>query len=309
MGLLFPEMEEEGTIPMNRIFEHFFPTDKKEVLVVPKRKKDFQELKEYSYEVLKNQDGILIMTIENNKNINTTVNKKPKPNDHHPFAHVIIDLRQTPYLVAIQKNSAFDLKPDKLCEILSISLNNLFKKENVQCNWFSLKKTDIDFWESITTIRKKQNDRVKKISLSFNDNHQKRNVENNKWVAMLTEISQKAMADGMMELVSQGEQEMNIDALHEDLCNIANICRTGGEYDLTIHFNNFGLFRYGADVSALYGVDDNVIQEFVDGYDEMDLFGAPHLTLDRWLYNMQAAMKYYDEEVYIPGPTKQGNRI
>lgn len=309
MGLLFPEMEENGTIPIDQIFEHFFPTNKKEKLVVPKIKKDVHDKEEYCYEVLKNEDGILLMTIENNKIKKTIVEKTEIPNPHHPFSHVVIDLRSNPYLVAIEKNSAFDLKPDKLCEILSISLNSLFKKEDVQCDWFSFKKTDVDFWESITTIRQKQHDRVKKISLSFNNDHTPLKTDNNKWVTLLTDISKKAQADGMMELVSQGEGEMNIDALHEDLCNIANICRNEGVYDLTVQFKNFGLFRYGMDVSALYGVDDNVIKEFVDGADDMDLFGEPHLTLDRWLYNMRDAMIYYDEEVFIPGPTKQGNRI
>ena len=56
---------------------------------------------------------------------------------------------------------------------------------------------------------------------------------------------------------------MDLNAIHEDLLNLAEICLNEGEYDLSIHFFSYGIFRYGSDVVAQYGIEQSIIDDFV----------------------------------------------
>ena len=82
----------------NEIFSEF-KADSKLDLKVAQQLNDgsfddhFGMPKVYNNDIIANHDNILVMTIENNKKKDTTIEKKIHTHEHHPFCHVIIDYR------------------------------------------------------------------------------------------------------------------------------------------------------------------------------------------------------------------------
>jgi hypothetical protein len=82
---------------------------------------------------------------------------------------------------------------------------------------------------------------------------------------------------------------------------MADICvKQKGKYDLTVKFKTFGLYRYGADIMAQFGVEDEVIEEFENGVKKMN-FETPEgsFSLTQWLDRMHELLKDYANEVPV----------
>ena len=264
--------------------------------------------KAYNNDVLTNHDEIVVMTVENNKQKATTVDKQKVTHEHHPFCHVIIDYRDGQNIIAIERNAAFDNKPEKVRELLCSALNRLLYRNNLEIELVPLAKSYNNIWDAINTIRRRHHDRVKKICLDFTSSHaQNRQVDTNVLTAALTNMAEKMNAKGMVAFQSEGDEEMDLNAIHQDLLNIADICVREGEYDLSVHFFSYGIFRYGADVVAQYGIDQTVIDEFVNQNDTFDV-DAERDTLPKWLEKMKETFRDYDEAVPVTVEPKRGHR-
>ena len=291
-----------------------FEPEKRLDLIVSQRKKDgsYEDNKVvtkcYNNDVLINHEDILVMTIENNKQKATTIDKQKVQHEHHPFCHVIIDYREGHNIIAIERNGAFDNKPEKVRELLCSALNRLLYRNNLEIELVPLAKSYNNIWDAINTIRRRHHDRVKKICLDFTSSHaQNRQVDTNALTAALTNMAEKMNAKGMVAFQSEGDEEMDLNAIHQDLLNIADICVREGEYDLSVHFFSYGIFRYGADVVAQYGIDQTVIDEFVNQNDTFDV-DAERDTLPKWLEKMKETFRDYDEAVPVTVEPKRGHR-
>ncbi|MBQ7531879.1 MAG: hypothetical protein IJT12_09260 [Paludibacteraceae bacterium] len=264
--------------------------------------------KVYNNDIIANHDNILVMTIENNKKKETTIEKKTLTHEHHPFCHVIIDYRDGQNLIAIERNMAFDNKPEKVREILYKALNRLFFRDNLQIDLQPLTKSYNDIWDAINTIRRRYHDRVKKICMDFSSNRNKeRKVDSNALAAIIAEISEKTNAKGMVAFQSQGNEEMDLNAIQQDLLNIAEICLNEGEFDLSVHFYSYGVFRYGTDVTAQYGIDQEVIDDFVLLVDAFDM-DKERIPLPRWLNNVKDIFHDFDTTAPTIIEPKRGHR-
>lgn len=61
-------------------------------------------------------------------------------------------------------------------------------------------------------------------------------------------------------LLAEGDGEVKLHEVSDDVSHIAALCLEHPGYDLMVKFRQFGVYRYGADLLAQFGVDDEVLK-------------------------------------------------
>ena len=317
---LFGDPEEESSKELKHYktpeecFASFFKTGGKLALNVLKEKgrgKDKTiEWESFENDVLRVTDDVILMTIENNKVKHTTNKKKDVAHEHHPYCHVVIDNRPGHQIMAVVKNSAFDNKPDKVCGILYQAFNNktILGQYHLKIEFTKRQRKKNEFWPVVNDIRSMFKDSVRQIRMDFAGKDAAEEADANDVVTIMRALAIKSASSAAVTLNADGD-EVRLDELHDDLTNMANICLTQKGYDLTVKFRTFGLYRYGADIVAQFGVDDEVIGEFENGVKKMN-FETPEgsYALIEWLDRMQELLVKYDDETPVQKRGKRGRR-
>lgn len=317
---LFGDPEEESSKELKHYktpeecFASFFKTGGKLALNVLKEKgrgKDKTiEWESFENDVLMVADDVILMTIENNKVKHTTNKKKDVAHDHHPYCHVVIDNRPGHQIMAVVKNSAFDNKPDKVCGILYQTFNNktILGQYHLKIEFTKRQRKKNEFWPVVNDIRSMFKDSVRQIRMDFAGKDAAEEADANDVVTIMRALARKSASSAAVTLNADGE-EVRLDELHDDLTNMANICLTQKGYDLTVKFRTFGLYRYGADIVAQFGVDDEVIEEFENGVKKMNFETQEgSYALIEWLDRMQELLVKYDDETPVQKRGKRGCR-
>lgn len=310
----FPDLQSKPQIEeQEELFRSVFPCDSNVDLWYTIRKKDGtydnHVLERFHNEILANRDGIIVMTVEANKQ-KTTIEKKQKvKHTHNPYSTVIVDFREGQNLIALQKNSAFN-KPEKFAEIILHTFNRLFEAYDLQMTMKPLAREGLTFWEAVNEIRDRHHDKVRRISLDFSNAQDAVDYSAGDAIAIISGMARKLHVNGLMVVeANEEEMEVDLDTVYEDMLALADICRAQPEYELNVHFASYGLYRFGADVIAQFGVDERIINDFIVGEEDVDLFGESH-TLNRWLVNtkeMLEAQDYVESTFTEPAP-KPGHR-
>lgn len=296
-------------------FGSFFTTGGKLPLNVLKEKgtgkNKEREWASYQNDVLRVENGVALITVENNKVKHTTNNKKDVPHEHHPFCHVVIDNRPGRQIMAIVKNTAFDNKPEKVCGIFSQAFNNaaVLGQYHLKIEFTKCSRGRDDFWFVINDIRTKFNDSVCQIRMDFSGKNSEAQADPKDMVAIMQALSIKSESTAVLTLNAEGNGEVRLDELHDDLVNMANICLHSKGYDLTVKFRTFGLYRYGSDVAARFGVEDEVIDEFENGTRKMN-FENPEgsFALIDWLDRITVLIENYPDEAPVQTGRKKRHR-
>ncbi len=310
--LVFPDMEAKPEYAeQEELFREVFSGKEVSLWKTFRRKdgsydKNVQE--EFDNEILVNREDIIVMTIDANKK-KTTIEKKHKiTHPHNPFATVIIDYREGQNLIALQKNAAFN-KPERLAEVVLQTFNRLFAAYDLHMEMTPLVREGLAFWDAVTEIRTRHHDKVKRISLDFSEAQESADPSSGKALTIISNIMRKLHANGMMVVESKDDTEVDLDKVHEDMLMLADICMEQPEYELNVHFASYGVYRFGSDVTAQFGVDERIIENFQNYVDDPDLFGEHH-SLDRWLEitkEMLEAQDYVKSETTEPA-TKPSRR-
>jgi hypothetical protein len=230
--------------------------------------------------------------------------------EHHPYCHVVIDNRPGHQVMAVVKNSAFDNKPDNVCGILYQGFNNatILGQYHLKIEFTKRQRSKNEFWPVVNDIRSIFKDHVRQIRMDFSGKDADEQPDPQDVVAVMRALARKSASTAAVTLNADGE-EVKLDELYDDLTNMANICLTQKGYDLTVKFRTFGLYRYGADIVAQFGVEDEVIEEFENGVKKMN-FENPNgsFALIEWLDRMIALLDKYEDEIPVQKRGKRGRR-
>lgn len=318
-GELF-EYEGDGTVTPKyatheECFGSFFSTGGKLPLNVlcekGKGKDKTTEWEAFENDVLRCDNGVMLMTIENNKWKHTTNKKKDVAHEHHPYCHVVIDNRPGHQIIAVVKNAAFDNKPDKVCGILNHAFNNrvFLGQYHLQLTFTKCQRNSNEFWPVVNDIRSKFKDSVKQIRMDFSGKDEEEQANPSDVVAIMRALAKKSASTAAVTLNADGD-EVKLDELHDDLTNMADICiKQKGMYNLTVKFKTFGLYRYGTDIMAQFGVEDEVLDEFEHGIKRMAEDNPDGtFALTEWLDRMHELLKDYTNEVPVQKSGKKRRR-
>ena len=99
---------------------------------------------------------------------------------------------------------------------------------------------------------------------------------------------------GALSLNAEGNGEIKLKEIYEDITNLANICLASKCYDLTVKFKNFGIYRYGAEQLAQFGVDEQLLNSFASGVRQIGFEDGdnPYALID-WLDKLSELLQGY----------------
>ena len=290
-----PDKQRNYKTPLD-CFGSFFATNSTLLLPVLKsrgsaREKEFSN-ENYKCDVIRGEEGVILLTIENNKVKHTIVNKKDKVNEHHPFCHILIDNRPGKQIIGIERHAAFDQNTDKVATILKMGMNHHLSNYHLTMSIALLKKKRADFWEIVDEVRIKFNDIVRQIRFDFNGKQEAN--EANQLITLINELARKSDSMGALILNAEGNGEIKLKEIYEDITNLANICLSSKCYDLTVKFKNFGIYRYGAEQLAQFGVDEQLLNSFASGVRQIGFEDGdnPYALID-WLDKLSELLQGY----------------
>ena len=88
-----------------QLFGSLFKTDGQFDLTVFKNPNEECDI--FRCQVLRHEDGVVLMALENNRLKHTIIDLKDVAHEHHPYCLVIIDNRPGRQLIGIERNSSF----------------------------------------------------------------------------------------------------------------------------------------------------------------------------------------------------------
>ena len=253
------------------------------------------------------RDGVILMTIENNKEKHTIVDKKEVEHEHHPFSHIIIDNRKDRYIVAIEKSPAFDSKPEKVRAIFDKAMNDKLRPYGMEMDLHSLHRTQSAFWPVVENMRTRFDDTVTQLRMDFKGTDAAQSDPTGV-LAMLTSMARRTESMAAMMLYTEGTP-VKIENIQEDLNHIADICVKEKAYDLVVKFKKFGIYRFGSDIMAQFGVEDETIEKFESGEKEINYDGGEGcFALTKWLDRMIELLNDYEDEAPVKTKRKRSHR-
>jgi len=303
---LFPELaegdEKKSLATYSSREEYFGSFFKTRYLYLHARKNYVKmETDEYRCEILAHFENVVLLTIENNKAKHTIEDKKDIKHPHHPYCHIAIDNRNGHQLLAIERSSAFDGNPERICKIICEGMNYKMAYTNVEISYQEKYKAKTEFWKTVNEIKTLFDDSVNQIRLDFDRKKMKGGKPNpNDMMGRVTEMAIKAQTNSSVLFGTGGNEEVKLDDIREDLIGIADICMKQKEYDLVLRFRKFGLYKYGADIKAQFGVEDSVLNDFAEGKKELEE-GNPDGTfgLLQWFDRINKLMEEYEDTTPI----------
>lgn len=221
-------------------------------------------------DVLRHEGGVILMTVEANKSKHTIIDKKDVEHQHHPYSIVLIDNRPGHQMVGIERNSAFDRNPDKLALILQESISCLLMPFGRRVELKSLKKKSTEFWPVINRLHNSYGDDVRQIRLDLSGKSNDHKADASGLIGIMSEMARKTESAASFMLLAEGDGEVKLHEVSDDVSHIAALCLEHPGYDLMVKFRQFGVYRYGADLLAQFGVDDEVLKNFENGSLEFD---------------------------------------
>jgi uncharacterized protein YhfF len=266
------------------------------------------EVEMYHGDVSAERDGVILLTLENNKEKHTIVHKKDERHEHHPFCHVVIDNRRGRQMMAIEKSAAFDGKPQKVSAILEKALADKLRPYGYGLSVSSFRRDRREFWTVVNDMRSKFDDDVKQVRLDWTGRDAEGDSGKSDVLSLLTAMAKKA--DSMAAvMLYRNDGEVKLERLSEDMNNLADICLRQKVYDLTVKFRKFGLYRFGADIKAQFGIEDETIDHFENGTQELDYEGGEgRFALTEWLNKIHELLEDYTDEAPVKKRRKSGSR-
>lgn len=251
----------------------------------------------FNGEVVLKSDDIILYTLENNKTKQTVVDKQLQDHEHHPFCPVIIDYRPNHCIVAVPRHAAFDNKPSNIINILHYAYNEMLSRYYLELEFKNLIRPKAEFMSIINSIRTTFKDRVKYIKLEFSGEDKK--PEKSDLIAHLFSLVQKGNGNGAFEIKERGDNGVDVDAIQNDLSIIAQICEEYGSYSLAVAFFKFGIYRYGADLRASFGLEEEILNSFKLEFKDNLMINGYHYELPAWFDRVINFMTDYEEEKFV----------
>lgn len=219
------------------------------------------EKEDHTAHILEHRDGIFIIKVDANKHkmlYDVDFNMQPH-DDHQPFL-ILIDNRPSHQYVAIQQGV---MKTDNAARLLIDTFNYNMKGKGLKFEVLKLHKM-MTFHESIFHIKERLGRSISKISFEFD----KRETTNHKLPAavdhFLKEWIGRFADEGKIEAAIKNDEKLKAQDVARDLEMLGRLCLENAKYKLSAWFGNFGVYRYGKEFGAQFGINGQVINDFIN---------------------------------------------
>lgn len=292
-------------LTLSEALDEVFQTNGSYALPVVREKKartPSLECEKYHVDVLRRENMVTLLQLENNKHKKTINNHKETTHEHHPFCHVLLDCRHATRLVGIERSSAFDRKPEKTAAILSAGLSQILRPNGYKV-WLTPKtKKAPDFWDVVNEIRRTFDDKVKQVTLTFEDGDDRQGKtagqpSPDSMIAFMQQMAQRTHSDASLAFDARDNGEVNLEAVREDLDQLARICLKQPCYSLNVRFQHFGAYRFGAHLKMELGLSQEALTHFMEGQRSLFAGDTPgQYELVVWLDRLQKLLDEYSDQ-------------
>ena len=182
------------------------------------------------------------------------------------------------------------MKVEQAAELLKLTFNRLLRDKGLQlvCEQ---PKIPMDFWELIRFVNNRFEDRLKKVSLVFDNdksqNNKKNKSEENKKLKFVDELISHFSKGGLyIDLADDNELEK----YKEDVLYFASLCAENN-YQLVAEFSKFGTLYHTDFFPAIMPLGNDVLDEFICRKAESTM---GEYKLEEWFKNIYAL--FYNQE-------------
>lgn len=194
------------------------------------------------------RDGITIMVLCNVKNKSYMEKLEKHEFEYHPGCRIIIDNRPGHGIMAIERSSSFEGKPDKVRDTLTETLNALLADYNLEISIRPQARED-ELWNIVEDKVLNRGDAVSSVNFSFpNPGRQKPVVGSRRIRAMLGITTSLNARKAFLRLEADPGQALRFEKAVNDCSQMAALCLQNG-YDLIVHFKKSGVLRYGGETA------------------------------------------------------------
>ena len=278
-----------------KLLEAFMPDECKEnglKIVGMKKKGGEQELSSHGNRLEQHFRNMACLLVEANKTKKITQNYTDREEEHNPYLHVLFDFNPEHCLIAIERKESV-MKVEQAAELLKLTFNRLLRDKG----WHGWQlvceqpKIPMDFWELIRFVNNRFEDRLKKVSLVFDNdksqNSKKNKSEENKKLKFVDELVSHFSKGGLyIDLADDNELEK----YKEDVLYFASLCAENN-YQLVAEFSKFGTLYHTDFFPAIMPLGNDVLDEFICRKAESTM---GEYKLEEWFKNIYAL--FYNQE-------------
>lgn len=278
-----------------------------------KMAKNNTESELYKNDIFCTRNGVTLMTVCNRKEVSIWKDYKELKESSFPFCHVIIDNRDGVCQIAIEQASAFERNPDKVRDILQESIQRVLTELGIVFEIRPKMKVK-KFWEMVEEQRTMKNDVVKQVLFEFPNPDRQKGIDASREMSdklkVLSSIATCLGATkGSLKYEDSSGRGLQIEQTSEDLSQMVELC-CNNAYNISVHFRDMGVYRYGDLVRAVYAIDEKTLADFTGGQTTIgeDAENGSFALCDRMEDIRNLTKDFTDEQEFKPRRKRKNKR-
>lgn len=259
-------------------------------IVSTKTKGGVQELSHHGNLLEQHFRNMACLLIEANKTKKITQDYVDHEEEHNPFIHVLFDFNPEHCLIAIERKESV-MKVEQAVELITLTFDRLLRDYGWQ---FKCEQPMIpmDFWKILNDIRERFDDRLKKVSLVFdNDKSQKSKKDKSEEEKKLRFVDELISHFGKGGLYIDCADDKKMEEYKDDIIYFATLCAQNN-YQLVAEFSKFGTLCYTDIFPAIMPLGNDVLGEFLNRKAET---GMREYKLETWFKNIHKLFNQQEE--------------
>lgn len=220
-----------------------------------------QEKEDHNARIIEHKDGITIIELQaNKKKVLHDEDFNEDTVDDHPYFLLIIDNRKDSQYIAIQQGV---MSTNKVANILIDTFNYNMLERGRKIEIFKLRK-NMSFLDTIFHMKERLGKRISRIALDFDKKVNTTNQLPEGLDHFLKEWIGRFADEGKIEATISNDDNLKKADVAHDIHLISNLCLENPKYKLSAWFGNFGVYRYGKEIGAQFGMDSTIIEDYVN---------------------------------------------
>lgn len=253
------------------------------------------------------RDNVFVFEVCNEKNVTYYTGHDKDWVESHPGNHVVIDNRPNVCQIAIERNPAFNNRPDTVARYLRHTFNTLLEESGLAMD--VKRKFQAGKFMDIVREKIRAGHAVSKVVWLFPNPNNVKGIDASRAAKnRLTDIvaftaTSNAMY-GRFALLAKDGIPINIEEMTPEIAQVIALSAQNG-YDVSFHFNDKstmsarGMIRHGDPVCALFDIGDEAIYNFRHGQTAIGTDGRTTYELVGRLDEIRDEIKDYEHEKVI----------
>ena len=273
---------------------------KDQLVFIIKKRNDEITLK---YTRHRSHQGVTCMVLCNTKEITQYMGHEKKKLDSYPGSYILIDNRPDVCQIAVEKNSAFNTKTDKVVECIASTFNEKLSDYGLRMV-VKIKLHAGKFKDIIRDRIVNHQDCVKKVVWEFPNIDRVKGIDaQSAMFKRLNYLHNFAVATNALkgQLVLFGQKGNDMKVYDDSIDDLAAIIALSAQnnYDLTYHFYNSPAVHIKKSSRAVFTIENRIIEDFNDGDMRFDDYGNETFDLICRLDQIRELINDYHNETTI----------